>query len=95
MRLVLPVVLLLAGTRLALADPTAEMLTGSCANCHGPDSTGAGIIPGLKGRPEAELLEKLKGFKTGALPSTIMGRLANGYSDTQLAVLARYFAASR
>lgn len=70
----------------------AGLLAGPCTSCHGPDGSGAGAIPALKGRPASALLDQLKAFRTGALPSTVMGRLAKGYSDEQLALLAAHFA---
>lgn len=88
---ILTVFLLAAAPSLA-AEP-ADVLAGACANCHGADGIGSGAIPALKGKPETILVEQLKGFKAGRLPNTVMGRLAKGYSDDQLAELARYFAA--
>ncbi|TAN58329.1 MAG: hypothetical protein EPN26_01640 [Rhodospirillales bacterium] len=71
--------------------PKTAVLAGPCITCHGPEGAGTGAIPALKGRPVTALLEQLKGFKQGTAPSTVMGRLAKGYSDDQLAHLARYF----
>lgn len=71
--------------------PQANLLAGPCTSCHGPDGSGAGAIPPLKGRPASALLDQLKAFRTGTLPSTVMGRLAKGYSDEQLALLAAHF----
>ena len=76
--------------------PTAAetvVLAGPCVTCHGPDGAGAGGIPAIKGRPAPVLLDKLTAFKQGSEPSTIMGRLAKGYSDEQLERLARHFGA--
>lgn len=72
-------------------DPRAAILAGPCFSCHGADGTGAGTIPALKGRPAIALLDQLKAFKSGAAPSTVMGRLAKGYSDEQLELLANYW----
>ena len=91
----LALALIFAGIGSAQAEPDAAMLAGSCANCHGPDGAGAGLIPALRGRPEGELLAQLRAFRSGALPATIMGRLTKGYSDAQLALLAQYFSARR
>lgn len=77
------------------ADPAPAVLAGSCANCHGTDGKGGGAIPAIKGRPEEALLRQLQAFKAGTAPATVMGRLAKGYSDTQLAALAKHFAAQK
>jgi cytochrome subunit of sulfide dehydrogenase len=38
------------------------------------------------------MIEAMKSFKDGSRPSTIMGRLAKGYSDAEVAAMAKYFA---
>lgn len=74
------------------AEPSpAAILAGPCTSCHGADDEGSGAIPTLHGRPAFALFEQLKAFRAGAVPSTVMGRLAKGYSDEQLAQLAAYF----
>jgi sulfide dehydrogenase cytochrome subunit len=47
----------------------------------------------IAGRPEVLLLEQLKAFKSDTPPpgTTIMNRLAKGYTDEQLAALAAHF----
>ncbi|HRL20871.1 c-type cytochrome [Alcaligenes sp. SDU_A2] len=66
---------------------------GSCANCHGPGGQSNTLIPTLAGRPEAVLLSQLQAFKSDAPPpnTTIMNRLIKGFSDDELAALARHF----
>lgn len=71
----------------------ANMISQSCMGCHGTDgASAAGPMPIIGGQSEGYLLETMKAFKSGARPSTIMGRLAKGYSDAELAGLAKYFA---
>lgn len=72
---------------------SVEMLAGACTACHGPEGRSPGAIPTIAGKPEAELLEHLRGFKSGDLQGTIMNRHAVGYSDSELQALARHFAA--
>ena len=68
------------------------VLAGSCANCHGTDGHSPGAIPSLAGKKEDELLKSLGAFKSGDAKATVMTRIAKGYTDEQLAELARYFA---
>jgi cytochrome c553 len=79
----------------AAAQSPADVvvLAGPCANCHGTDGRSPGQIVSLAGRPEALLLSQLKAFKSEAPPpgTTIMNRLAKGYTDEQIAALASYF----
>jgi cytochrome c553 len=81
------------------ASPAAELrlasLAGSCAQCHGTEGRppAGSALPALAGRPAAELAARLKAFKSGAAPGTVMPQIAKGYSDTQIDALAGYFAA--
>lgn len=83
---------LLLGTS-AQAGPSAEMLSNTCAGCHGTNGVSAGpAMPTIAGLP-AEHLKKVMGeFKNGKRPSTIMGRLMKGYTDEELATIATFFA---
>ncbi len=89
------------GAALIAAQPAAAqspaditVLAGSCANCHGTDGRSPGSIVSIAGRPEALLLGQLKAFKSETPPAgtTVMNRLAKGYTDEQLSALASHFA---
>lgn len=69
------------------------VLAGSCANCHGTDGRSPGGMPSLAGRPEGVLKAQLLAFKSDTPPAgtTVMNRLAKGYSDDELAALATHF----
>lgn len=70
-----------------------EMLAQSCMGCHGTNGASAmGPMPTIGGQTEQFLVEAMKAFKDGSRPSTIMGRLAKGYSDPEIAAMAKYFA---
>lgn len=73
----------------------AQALAATCAACHGSQgrAVDAAAVPGLAGRPAADLVEQLSAFKSGARPATVMHQLAKGYSEAQIAQLAAYFAA--
>lgn len=98
-RLLLALGALLAGTVVQAQSRDAQVLylrtlAASCAQCHGTDgrAPAGSAVPSLAGRPRAELLAQLQGFKAGTRPSTVMGQLARGFSDAQLEQLAGYFA---
>lgn len=91
----------LVGAALISAPPASAqsaaditVLAGPCANCHGTDGRSPGPIASIAGRPEAALLAQLKAFKSEAPPAgtTVMNRLAKGYTDEQLGALAKHFA---
>jgi sulfide dehydrogenase cytochrome subunit len=71
-----------------------SILAGTCANCHGTDGRATGAIPSLAGRPASTLEALLRAYKSDSPPpgTTVMNRLAKGYSDEELAALARHFA---
>lgn len=78
----------------APASAVDEATAAPCAGCHGPG--GASVdpaIPTLAGRPAAQLESLLRDFRDDFTPSVVMGRIAKGYDDRQIAALAAYFAA--
>lgn len=71
----------------------ARNLAATCANCHGTDGRARGDMRVLAGVPEPTLLAMLEGYRSGALPATIMHQIVKGYTDAQLRLIAGYFAA--
>ncbi len=70
-----------------------SMLANTCAGCHGTDGASAGDIMPIIGGMEKEYMQLvLEEFKSGERSSTIMGRIAKGYSDTELKAIASYLA---
>ena len=73
-------------------------LAAQCANCHG---TNGNAQPGgftLAGRDRGYIIEQMAAFKSGARSgpaSTIMHQIAKGYSDSQIALMADFFAAQK
>ena len=68
-----------------------------CANCHG---TNGKAVPGsgmdaLAGMEKEKLLQKLKDFKSGVKPATIMHQISKGYTDEQMDLIAAYYAAQK
>jgi cytochrome subunit of sulfide dehydrogenase len=74
------------------ADPI-EALAITCNNCHGVDGVSVGpSMPSIGGLPESYLNNIMQEWKTGARYSATMGRLLKGYTDEQIAALAKYYA---
>jgi cytochrome c553 len=69
-----------------------QMLAMSCLNCHGPGGKSAGEIPSIAGKNELFIKTALLDFRDGKRSATVMTRLAKGYSDTDIAALAKYIA---
>lgn len=85
----------LIAAALAFARPAgaqAPLAAEGCLGCHGPNGAGAGGVPALAGREAAELRAQLLAFRANERPGTIMGRIARGYSEAELAAVAEHFA---
>jgi cytochrome c553 len=69
-------------------------LAATCAQCHGTDGHAAAgaTLAGLAGTPPATFTERMRAFRDGSRPGTVMPQLAKGYSDAQIDQLAAYFA---
>ena len=87
----IPAVALMA---LALAGPAsaqsvnAALVAANCAVCHGQGGAGAGDLPALNNSSSAQIAENMKAMRDGKKPSTIMGRIAKGYTDAQIDAVA-------
>ncbi|MES9851293.1 MAG: c-type cytochrome [Candidatus Thiodiazotropha sp. L084R] len=85
--------LILSGTLYAEGVRTPSMLANTCAGCHGTLGASAGDLMPIIGGMEKEFLQTiLLEYKTGERDSTIMGRLAKGYSDAELKAIASFMA---
>ncbi len=79
----------------ASAQGPAPLAAEGCIGCHGPDGRGvAGGIP-IAGRDRAELIAIMTAFRANERPGTIMGRIARGYTDAEIAAVAEHFARIR
>ena len=75
------------------APPNAAMLAHACAGCHGTNGGSAGpTMPSLASQSKTAIVDAMKKFKSGERPSTVMGRLAKGYSDAEIDALGDFFA---
>lgn len=80
-----------APTAAAAAD--GRLLAEACLGCHGADNAGASSVAGIAGRPAPELAAQLAAFRANERPATIMGRIARGYSEAEVAAVAAWLAA--
>ena len=79
--------LLLAAPALAQTPIAAE----ACLGCHGPSGAGMGPIVALAGRDQAELIAAMAAFRSNERAGTIMGRVARGYTEAEIAAIAAHF----
>ncbi len=86
----------MASAAFASGPAQAEMASGAvltytCFSCHGTDGKSAGDMPTIAGKSEDYITEKLKAFKSGELEATVMDRIAKGFTDDEIAALAKFF----
>lgn len=81
-----------AGAAAMAAPPDAQMLSNACSGCHGTNGGSAGLsMPSLASQSKTAIVEAMKKFRSGERPSTVMGRLAKGYSDAEIDLMAEFF----
>jgi len=77
----------------AYAFDRGEMLANTCAGCHGPGGVSTGpATPTIAGMGPEYFVESMEAYKSGDRPSTIMTRIAKGYSTEDFEAMAKYFA---
>lgn len=87
--------MLLGAAQLAAA-PTATMLADTCAGCHGTDGSSSGpATPTIAGLSAEYFKTTMEEYKKDDRKSTIMGRIAKGYTDKEIKLMADYFAAQK
>jgi sulfide dehydrogenase cytochrome subunit len=78
----------------ALAEgPSATALAYTCAGCHGTDGSSAGpSSPSIAAMDAEVFVDAMQDYKADKRNSTIMNRIAKGYTDQQIAAMAEFFA---
>lgn len=75
---------------------SATMLSNTCAGCHGTNGNSAGpASPSIAQMEKTAFAEAMKVFRNGDTYSTIMGRIAKGYTDEEIELMAGHFAAQK
>ncbi len=85
---------LLGGAAFAQSPASATQgrnLAAQCANCHGTNGKSVAEVPSLSGQPAATIVQKMKDYRDGKLPASIMHQLSKGYTDEQVALMADFF----
>ncbi|WP_439610704.1 c-type cytochrome [Reyranella sp.] len=80
-----------------LADPAsaadAPPGASSCTGCHAPKKVADSVIPHIVGRKAEDIVTFMREYRSGAWPSSVMGRIAKGFDDQQTQAIAAWFAA--
>jgi len=62
----------------------------SCSGCHALHEPASSPIPRIYGRDANEIVTVMAAFRDGSRPSTVMGRIAKGFSDEELRPIAAW-----
>jgi sulfide dehydrogenase cytochrome subunit len=75
-----------------MSGANASMLANTCAGCHGTNGASNGpASPSIGGISAVYFEEVMAGFKAGEIKSTIMTRIAKGYSEDEIKLMGEYF----
>jgi sulfide dehydrogenase cytochrome subunit len=83
---------LTAGAAMAQQSPSGQAMVQTCYVCHGPEGRSAEAVPALLRGQREFIVRQMLEFRADGRPSTIMNRVAKGYSDEQIAAIADYLA---
>jgi cytochrome subunit of sulfide dehydrogenase len=89
-------VLLLASVVAGEAARAADMAppgASSCTGCHAAKPIPNSVIPRIAGRKADDIAKFMREYRSGAWPSSVMGRIAKGFDDQQIDAIAAWFAA--
>lgn len=94
---VLQTALLMCGLSFSAASfaggASGAMLGNTCAGCHGTNGVSNGpAAPSIAGLDYDYLVDAMNQFKAGERRSTIMTRIAKGYTDAEIEAMSKFFA---
>ncbi len=76
-----------------LSGASGMLLASTCEGCHGTDGISRGpATPSIAGMSEDYLIEAMEEFRDGDTKSTVMGRVAKGYNDSEIQAMSAYYA---
>jgi cytochrome c553 len=76
----------------AAEPPSGRLLASHCAQCHGTNGNAVNF-ESLAGESASEMYDELIKMKYRSRPEDIMDMQARGYTDAQLFLISRYYAA--
>ena len=73
-------------------DPVqGEMLSLSCASCHGTDGKSVMTTPTIAGMSKTTMYKTLLEYKNGTRTATMMQKHVKGFTDKELEQVSYYF----
>mgnify|MGYP003334970004 FL=1 len=83
---------LMSGAAFAAEPPPGA---SSCSGCHAGATAAETPVPKINGRKADGILTALAAFRDGSKPSTVMNRIAKGFTDDELRPIAAWLAAQK
>ena len=68
-----------------------QMLSLSCASCHGTDGKSVAVTPYIAGMGKNTMYSILLAYKNGEKTGTMMQKHVKGFSDAELEQISYYF----
>jgi sulfide dehydrogenase cytochrome subunit len=79
----------------ALAATPAPVGASSCSGCHPPNARVGTPVPQLVGQNASQIVAAMTAFRAGTRPSTVMDRIAKGFSEAETQAIADWYAAQK
>ena len=73
------------------AEPPAG--ASSCSGCHAASTEVDAPVPRILERQPAEIIAAMQAFRSGERTSTVMGRIAKGFSEDEIRAITVWLAA--
>jgi cytochrome c553 len=77
----------------ASAEPPAG--AAACSGCHPASTRVTSPVPRLAGLDRTAIVRALQDFRSGTRPSTVMDRIAKGFTDEEIQAIAAWYARER
>jgi cytochrome subunit of sulfide dehydrogenase len=88
----LVLLVVISGAAIAAEPPAGA---ASCSGCHPASAAAATPVPPILGRKPDEISAAMLAFRAGERPSTVMGRIAKGFSNDEIRAIAVWLAAQQ
>ena len=66
-----------------------------CSGCHPATRSAETAVPRLAGRDAVQLVSAMAAFRSGQRPSTVMDRIAKGFTDDEVRAIATWYAGQK
>ena len=86
---------LLIGPAMAAGPADAPPGALSCSGCHPSGSNVDTPVTRLIGRDPAAIVASMQAFRSGQTPSTVMDRIAKGFTDDEVKAIAAWYGAQK